>query len=164
MASANGSWNASDSTTRTRQRHRSPRKTRVVEEPDVKLSHADVVGGHAEAAPAEERGVQREQHRQQDHADEQHQRGHLEADRGEPVQYAPPAPPPGPTASGGGRSAPGPLRLSARNVEVIAGYCSSFAVCVIDWVTCSGDLEPAMSAATLSLTSWPTAGAYAWSR
>lgn len=68
------------------------------------------------------------------------------------------------TDSGGGRSVPGPLRLSARNVEVIAGYCSSFAVWVIDWATCSGDLEPAISAATLSLTSWPTAGAYAWSR
>ena len=65
---------------------------------------------------------------------------------------------------GGGRPTSGRLRLSGRNVEVIAGYCSSFAVFVIDSVTCAGDLDPAMSAATLSLTSWPTAGAYAWSR
>lgn len=67
-------------------------------------------------------------------------------------------------AAGGGRATSGPFRWSGRKVEVIAGYCSSFATLVIDCATCPGDLDPAMSAATLSLTSWPTAGAYAWSR
>lgn len=36
------------------------------------------------------------------------------------------------SAAGGGSPMSGPLRLSGRNVEVIGGYCSSFAVLVID--------------------------------
>lgn len=51
-------------------------------------------------------------------------------------------------------------------------WCVPVEVIVIHWLlatwvmeraTCSGDLAPAMRPATESLTSWPTAGGYAWS-
>ena len=158
MASANGSWSTSDSTTRTRQRHRSPRKTGSWNS-RVKLSSRRCSRRACRSRPSGRRlTYSANSIGSRTSADEQDQGGQLEADRGQPVSRRRRARPRALSAAGGGSPTSGPRRLSGRNVEVIGGYCSSFAVWVIDWATCSGDLEPAISAATLSLTSWPTAG------